>query len=191
MLSLLCGIHMIFYESQLDIILILQTNAEKAYRKFMHLKNIAIDQKCISGIHRCCLCAASSDTFQLQCNDFELNSKKTDLDHSNSSKVEKVITKKFLLCQCINIDFRCFPYLITSFILHLNYLIILSNMHQVGLCFPQKMCENDFSGMICACCSCCCCQHNCTWQWCSLPNFFFSFLSLLVYLSLFQVPFVE
>ncbi|XP_039140092.1 CSC1-like protein RXW8 [Dioscorea cayenensis subsp. rotundata] len=74
----------------------IMTNAEKAYRKFMHLKNIAIDQKCISGIHRCCLCAASSDTFQLQCNDFELNSKKTDLDHSNSSKIEKECSAAFV-----------------------------------------------------------------------------------------------
>jgi hypothetical protein len=61
----------------------LQTGAKKACRKLKQFTDTKVDQSCKAGTYRCCLCGASSNSFQLLPTDEVVQSSgKTDLKDS-------------------------------------------------------------------------------------------------------------
>uniref|UniRef100_A0A0E0GIB6 CSC1/OSCA1-like 7TM region domain-containing protein n=1 Tax=Oryza nivara TaxID=4536 RepID=A0A0E0GIB6_ORYNI len=61
----------------------IMTGAKKAYRKFKHFTDSTIDQRCRAISYRCCLCGASSNSFQLLATGLEQNQGKSDLQDSS------------------------------------------------------------------------------------------------------------
>ncbi|KAG8062068.1 hypothetical protein GUJ93_ZPchr0003g18322 [Zizania palustris] len=66
-------------------IVVLQTGAKKAYRKFKHFKDTTVDQGCKLTTYRCGLCGASSNSFQLLPVELEKEKEKPDVNGSDSS----------------------------------------------------------------------------------------------------------
>ena len=63
---------------------ILQTGAKKACRKLKHFTDTTVDQSCKAITYRCCLCGASSNSFQLLPTDeVAQSSGKVDLNDSS------------------------------------------------------------------------------------------------------------
>ncbi|GJM95057.1 hypothetical protein PR202_ga11753 [Eleusine coracana subsp. coracana] len=63
-------------------ILLYISGAKKAYRKFKDLKDNTVDQGCRSLTYRCCLCGASSKSFELLSTECEQDGGKGDSDSS-------------------------------------------------------------------------------------------------------------
>ncbi|KAL5225936.1 hypothetical protein ABZP36_012575 [Zizania latifolia] len=61
----------------------IMTGAKKAYEKFKHFTDTTVDQSCRSITYRCCLCGASSNTFQLLPTELEQNQEKAVLKDSS------------------------------------------------------------------------------------------------------------
>uniref|UniRef100_A0A0E0FES3 CSC1/OSCA1-like 7TM region domain-containing protein n=1 Tax=Oryza meridionalis TaxID=40149 RepID=A0A0E0FES3_9ORYZ len=61
----------------------IMTGAKKVYRKFKHFTDSTIDQRCRAISYRCCLCGASSNSFQLLATGLEQNQGKSDLQDSS------------------------------------------------------------------------------------------------------------
>ncbi|GJN35613.1 hypothetical protein PR202_gb24407 [Eleusine coracana subsp. coracana] len=60
----------------------IMSGAKKAYRKFKDLKDNTVDQGCRSLTYRCCLCGASSKSFELLSTECEQDRRKGDSDSS-------------------------------------------------------------------------------------------------------------
>ncbi|XP_072971847.1 CSC1-like protein RXW8 [Typha angustifolia] len=75
---------------------ILLSNAEKVYRKFVHLKVAAFDQNDRPSIYRCGLCGGRPNTFHLHYNEFELDAKKTDIDQPDIIRDHKDCSAAFV-----------------------------------------------------------------------------------------------
>lgn len=56
----------------------IMTGARKAYKKFKHFTDETVDQGCRTVTYRCCLCAASSNSFKLLNTECEQNKGKAD-----------------------------------------------------------------------------------------------------------------
>ncbi|KAG1348132.1 CSC1-like protein RXW8 [Cocos nucifera] len=74
----------------------IMTNVEKVYKKFVHLKDTAFDQRHGPPIYRCGLCGGTSNTFQLYRNESDLSVKKSDLGHFHPNTEEKECAAAFV-----------------------------------------------------------------------------------------------
>nr|XP_010943525.1 CSC1-like protein RXW8 isoform X2 [Elaeis guineensis] len=74
----------------------IMTNVEKVYKKFVHLKDTAFDQRHGPHIYRCGLCGGTSNTFQLYRSESDLSVKKTDLGHFHPNTEEKECSAAFV-----------------------------------------------------------------------------------------------
>lgn len=74
----------------------LMNSAGKVYKKFVRLRPLAFDQICRPIKYRCGLCGGTSHSFQLYRNDYELATKKTDLDQTDSTRKEKECAAAFV-----------------------------------------------------------------------------------------------
>ncbi|XP_006664233.1 CSC1-like protein RXW8 [Oryza brachyantha] len=61
----------------------IMTGAKRAYKKFKHFTDATVDQSCKAISYRCCLCGASSNSFQLLPTGLEQNQGKSDLQDSS------------------------------------------------------------------------------------------------------------
>uniref|UniRef100_A0A0D9Y1R8 CSC1/OSCA1-like 7TM region domain-containing protein n=1 Tax=Leersia perrieri TaxID=77586 RepID=A0A0D9Y1R8_9ORYZ len=61
----------------------IMTGAKKAYKKFKHFTDTTVDHSCRAISYRCCLCGASSNSFQLLRTGLEQNQGKSDLQDSS------------------------------------------------------------------------------------------------------------
>uniref|UniRef100_A0A0D3HX31 CSC1/OSCA1-like 7TM region domain-containing protein n=1 Tax=Oryza barthii TaxID=65489 RepID=A0A0D3HX31_9ORYZ len=74
----------------------IMTGAKKAYRKFKHFTDSTIDQRCRAISYRCCLCGASSNSFQLLATGLEQNQGKSDLQDSSLKLDDQECTAAFV-----------------------------------------------------------------------------------------------
>ncbi|KQJ85654.1 CSC1-like protein RXW8 [Brachypodium distachyon] len=74
----------------------IMTGAKKAYRKFKDFKDTTVDQSCGAISYRCCLCGASSNSFQLLPTEFGQSTEKADLNDSSLNKDDEECAAAFV-----------------------------------------------------------------------------------------------